>query len=293
MIILNLNTLPSLLSMAFIEFLSMYIFIIAFMLCVIVMISRHLSKKYYQKALLQRIKITDPYQIAYLQNGIKGYIRSVLFKLVQENYLNLPRKGWFGYKVNGKAGAPSLQCLNKAEQTIYHYAISKEYWYKVIHNKELHEDLWAVTHDLEEELTKFNLLYPQGLISRFNKLRVFFMFITLSLGACRYLWGVEKLKTNIWGLFLVGLLGTMLITHVGRIERVAKQGQKYLRSLKKNYHKLDATKSNKYKLVAASLLREGKKEMPAILKLLKQPKARQSTWIDLSGSYTQMSIENT
>lgn len=282
----------NILSISFYKFISLYIFAILIMLALVVAVSRHIRKTYYLKAIQQQIKISSPLQIAYLKNGIKGYIRTVLFKLVQDGYLELPRKSWFGYKVRTKVGHPPVKKLNKPEQTIYHYAVSTGHWDKIINHKELHEDLWEVKDDLGNQLTDYSLLYPQNVVNKLSKLRGFFILITLTLGSYRYFWGIDKVRANLGSLVLVGLLGVMLITHVAKLDRVTKQGQKYLKSLKKSYSDANPTKNKRYKLVLTSLLKVDKKEMSLMLKMLKTRQTNENFWMKMPHKYLNITPAN-
>lgn len=282
-IILTLDN--NILSISFYKFIVLYVLAIAAMLALLIIVSKKIKKNYYQKASKQQIKISSPLQIAYLNNGLSGYIQTILFQLVQEGYLTKPRKGWFGYKVKAANAHPSIKDLSKPEQTIFHYAVSHESWNKIIHHQELHEDLWEVKAELDDQLTNYSLLYPQPVLNRLNKLRGTFILATLALGAYRYFFGVEKARSGVLSLLFVGMLGMMLITHVAKLDRVTKQGQKYLKSLKKSYKGFGVNKSNKHKLVVTSLLSDDKKEMSSMLKMLKEDQANKQSWAQVSQKY--------
>ncbi|WP_299457678.1 TIGR04222 domain-containing membrane protein [uncultured Microscilla sp.] len=282
-IILTLDN--NILSISFYKFIALYILAILAMLSLLIIVSKKIKENYYKKATQQQIKISSPLQIAYLNNGLPGYIRTVLFQLIQEGYLTKPKRHWFSYKVKATATHPPVKDLSKAEQTIFHYAASNESWHKIINHQELHEDLWKTEATLETQLTNFNLLYPQPVLNRLNKLRGIFILFTLTLGSYRYLLGTEKARTGIWSLLLVGMLGMMLITHVAKLDRVTKQGQKYLSSLKNSYKDLNPAKSNKYKLVVTSLLKDDKQEMASLLKMLKNKKPNQHSWAQMPQKY--------
>jgi len=265
-ILFNLNL--GVLSWPFWHFMAIYTSLILVMILGLVFWSQHLKKVYYKKALSQKIKISNPLQVAYLKNGLRGYIRTVLFKLIRQNYLEVPRKGWKGYRVKSKAGHPSIKLLSKEEQTVYHYAVSQGNWEKVINYKELHEDLKLTAEDLDSQLTHYSLLYPQGIINRLNQIRAFFMLFVLSFGAYRYFGGI-KFKTNAWSLLAVGLVGMMLILHLARLNRVTKQGKMYLLTLKKRYYKSQRAVSDQHQMVKVSLLKDNKQAMSTIQQFLK------------------------
>ncbi|OJJ20122.1 hypothetical protein BKI52_16760 [marine bacterium AO1-C] len=256
-------------SWPFWHFLAIYASLILGMTFGLVFWSRYLRKVYYKKALSQKIKISNPLQVAYLKNGLRGYIRTILFKLIRQNYLEVPRKGWKGYRIKSKAGHPSIKLLSKEEQTVYHYAVSQGNWEKVINYKELHEDLRLVAEDADSQLTNYSLLYPQSIINRLNQIRAFFMLIVLSLGAYRYFGGI-KLKAHSWSLLAVGLVGMMLILHLARLNRVTKQGRMYLMTLKKRYDKPKSSINDQHQLVKVSLLKDNKQAMQVIQRLLKE-----------------------
>lgn len=282
-IILTLDN--NILSISFYKFITVYVLAIATMLSLLIIVSRKIKQNYYKKATQQQIKISSPLQIAYLNNGLAGYIQTILFQLVQEGYLTKPRKSWFGYKVKASNAHPSIKDLSKPEQTIFHYAVAHESWHKIIHHEELHEDLWEVKAELEDQLTNYSLLYPQPVLSRLNKLRGIFILFTLVLGSYRYFLGVDKARSGVWSLVFVGMLGMMLITHVAKLDRVTKQGQKYLKSLRKSYKDLNTHKSNKHKLVVTSLLTDDKKDMTAMLKMLKNNESNKHSWAQMSQKY--------
>ena len=266
-ILLNLNL--DVLSWPFWPFLAIYTGLTLGMILGLVFWSRHIKKVYYKKALNQKIKISNPLQIAYLKNGLRGYIRAVLFKLIRQDYLEVPRKGWRGHRLKSKAGHPSIKLLSEEEQTIYHYAVSQGNWEKVINYKELHEDLRLTAEDLNSQLTRYSLLYPQNIIHRLNRVRAFFMFFVLLFGAYRYIGGI-KLKIHSWSLLTVGLVGMVLIIHLARLDRVTKQGKTYLMTLKKRYHKPRRSISDQHQLVKVSLLKDNKQAITTIQDLLKE-----------------------
>lgn len=280
-IILNLNL--DVLSWPFYLFLILYAGIILVIIAGLVLWSQYLKKTYYHRALSQKIKISNPFQVAYLRNGLKGYIRSVLFKLIQKGYLEVPRKGWRGYRLRSKSGHPSVKLLSKEEQTVYHYAVSQGNWDRTINYKELHEDLRLVTEDMDNVLTNYHLLYPKGVINRLNRIRAFFMLFVLSLGGYRYF--DVKLKGHIWSLLAVGLVGMVLILHLARLNRVTKQGNLYLQTLKKRYDKPNAPTDDQHQLVKVSLLKDNKQAMANIKLLLKDTPRQAKSWSDLADSF--------
>jgi len=265
-ILFNINL--DVLSWPFWHFMAVYTSLITGIILMLVFWSQHLKKVYYRKALSKKIKISNPLQVAYLKNGLRGYIRTVLFKLIRQNYLEVPSKGWRGYRIKSKAGHPSIKLLSKEEQMIYHYAVSQGNWEKVINYKELHEDLRLTAEDIDSQLTHYSLLYPQGIVNRLNQIRAFFMLFVLSFGGYRYFGGI-KWKAHTWSLLTVGLVGMLLIIHLARLNRVTKQGKMYLTTLKKRYSKSHSNTNDQHQLVKVSLLKDNKQAMAVIQRLLK------------------------
>jgi uncharacterized protein (TIGR04222 family) len=210
-------------------FLALYGFVIFFTLAVLGIVKSRIDDTG-ELALPPIPPHIDPFEIAFLRGGTNELVRSVVFSLLQKNFIELRADGKKTEirQIDAQAGAAAL---SQIEQLALGWFYTPRDSAEVFRSGGLSEQLESYGQTYQARLEEQRMLTGDELRGRLAFFKWTAFLVIFGLGAYKALAAVAHSSYNIIFLMIFALVGLLIAGGLSKFSRVTKLGKAYLERL--------------------------------------------------------------
>ena len=185
----------------------------------------------------------DPYEIAYLRGGVNELIRSIIFKLIQQNFLRVDQTGKEPL-IARTSTVPPRHRLSPVEERAYDWFVTPRAAAGIFSSGGLSGVIEPFCTTYEEKLRRDNLLMPADVRQAAIGIWLAGTLLIAGLGGYKLLVALSKGRTNVGFLIIMCIVALLILIRVCRAPRISRRGRLYLERLQLAFSGLKAQPLN-------------------------------------------------